>query len=153
MVVSSLTSSKYWDIGENYINWTHLRPNSRLSHKQNKFSDVFTMVQKTNRHIQAVMNNLKFITQVTWLRETWDFGLTQRFLRLVHKQSLRYVNEYNTLRDKTSHAHTQHWSMDWNRGAATCLERYVQRDYAIPLCDVGIVLTVECCVQLRQMLW
>jgi len=62
MVVSSLTSSKYLDIGENYLNTTHLRPNSRLSHKKNEFSDVFTMVQKTsNRRIQAVMNNLKFI--------------------------------------------------------------------------------------------
>jgi len=52
MVVSSLTSSKYLDIGENYLNTTHLRPNSRLSPKKNEFSDVFTMVQKTsNRHI------------------------------------------------------------------------------------------------------
>jgi len=40
----------------------HLRPNSRLSLKRNEFSDVFTMVQNaSNRHIQAVMNNLKFI--------------------------------------------------------------------------------------------
>jgi len=32
------------------------------SRKQNKFSDAFTMVQKTsNRHIQAVMNNLRFM--------------------------------------------------------------------------------------------
>jgi len=36
-VVSCLTSSRYWDIGENYLNWTHLRPNSRLSQKQKKF--------------------------------------------------------------------------------------------------------------------
>jgi len=35
---------------------------SRLSQKQNEFSDVFTMVQKTsNRHIQAFMNNHKLI--------------------------------------------------------------------------------------------
>jgi len=157
MVLSSLTSSKYWDIGQNDLNWTHLRPNSRLSHKShklNEFCDVFTMVQKTsNRHIPAVINNLTFIIQVTWLPETWDFGLTQRFLRLFHKQSLRHVDECNTLRDKTSHRHTQHWSMDWNRGAAACLERYVQRDYAIPLCDVRIVPTIEYCAQLRSMLW
>jgi len=37
MVVSNLTSSKYCDIGENRLNWTHLRPNSRLSRKQNVF--------------------------------------------------------------------------------------------------------------------
>ena len=62
MVVSSLTSSEYCDIGENYSNWTHLQHNSRLSQKQNVFSAVFTMVQQTsNRHIQEVMNNLKFI--------------------------------------------------------------------------------------------
>jgi len=40
----------------------HVRPNSRFSQKQNQFSDVFTMVQKTsNRRIQAVKNNLKWI--------------------------------------------------------------------------------------------
>jgi len=64
-VASSLTSSessKYWYIGENHWNWTHLQPNNRLSQKHNEFIDVFTMVNQTsNRHIQAVMNNLKFI--------------------------------------------------------------------------------------------
>jgi len=40
----------------------HVRPNSRFSQKQNQFSDVFTMVQKTsNRRIQAVKNNLKWM--------------------------------------------------------------------------------------------
>ena len=60
--VSSLTSSKYSDIGENHFKWTHLRPNSRLSQKHNEFIDVFSMVHKTsNRHIQLVMRNLEFI--------------------------------------------------------------------------------------------
>jgi len=62
MDVSSLTLSKYWDIGENYLNSTHLRHNSRLSQKQNEFVHVFTMVQPTNNnHVQEVMNNLKCI--------------------------------------------------------------------------------------------
>jgi len=57
MAVSSLTSFKYWDIGENHLNQTHLRLSSRLSQKQNIYIDVFTMVgvhQTSNRHIQAV---------------------------------------------------------------------------------------------------
>ena len=48
MVVSSLTSSKYWDIGKNHRNWIHLWPNNRLSQKQNEFIDVFTMVHQTS---------------------------------------------------------------------------------------------------------
>jgi len=55
-------SSKYCDIGENNLNWTHLRTNSRLSQKQNEIIDAFTMVnQSSYRHIQAVINNLKRI--------------------------------------------------------------------------------------------
>jgi len=133
MVVSSLTSSKYWGIGENYLNRTHLRPNRRLSQKQNQFSDVFTMVQKSsNRHIQAVVNNLKFIILGYLTARNLGFWTDIDFLRLVHKQSLRHVNEYNTLGGNTLHTHTQLWSMDWNRGAAACLERYVQRDMLHP---------------------
>jgi len=90
------------------------------------------MVQKTsNRHIQAVMNNLKFIILGYLTARNMGFW-TDRLLRLLHKQSLRYVNECNTLRDNTVHTHTQHKSMDWNRGAAACLERYVQRDMLYP---------------------
>jgi len=33
MVVSGLTSSEFRDIGENRLNWMHLRPNSKLSQK------------------------------------------------------------------------------------------------------------------------
>jgi len=62
MVVTSLTSSEYWDTGENNLNWTDLRPNSQLLQKQNEWIDVFTMVYQTsNRYIQAIMNLLKFI--------------------------------------------------------------------------------------------
>jgi len=42
MVVSILTSSEYCDIGENHLNWTHFRPNSKLLQKQSEFIDVFT---------------------------------------------------------------------------------------------------------------
>ena len=62
MVVFSLTSSKFWDIGENHRNSTHLRPNSTLSQKQNEFIDAFTMVhQISDRRMQAIMNNLQLI--------------------------------------------------------------------------------------------
>jgi len=43
-----------------------------------------TVYQTTNRHIQAVMNNLKFVSYlIKFIRllgceEIWDFGLTQR---------------------------------------------------------------------------
>jgi len=60
MVVSNLTSSKYCDIGENHLNWTHWRPNCRLWQKENVIIDAFTMVhQSSYRYIYAVMNNLK----------------------------------------------------------------------------------------------
>jgi len=60
MVVFSLTSSKFSDIGENNRNPAHLRHKSRLSLKKNEFIDAFTMVhQLSNCHIQAVMNNLR----------------------------------------------------------------------------------------------
>jgi len=40
----------------------NLGRNGRFSQKQNEFIDVFTVVhQVSNRHIQAVMNNLKSI--------------------------------------------------------------------------------------------
>jgi len=68
MVVSSLTSSKYWDIGENHLtehiydqtaNFHWSTTNSLMylqyMYKQNEFVDVLTT---SNRHIQAVMNNL-----------------------------------------------------------------------------------------------
>jgi len=59
-VASSLKSSQYWDIGENYSNWSRLRPKSRLSQKKKEFIYPFTPVHQTsNRHIQVVMHNLK----------------------------------------------------------------------------------------------
>jgi len=43
-IVSSLTSSKCGNIGENHFNWAKLQPNSKIPPKLNKFIDVFTMV-------------------------------------------------------------------------------------------------------------
>jgi len=37
-------------------------------------------------HIQAVMNNLKVHNFRLFGCKIWDFGLTQKFLQLVHKQ-------------------------------------------------------------------
>jgi len=39
-----------------------------------------------------------------------------------------HLTWYNTIRDNALHMHTQHLSVDWNRGATSCLERYMQRD-------------------------
>ena len=106
MVVSNLTSSMYWDIGENYLSWTHLRPNSRLSQRQNEFIDVFTISHRTsNRHIQLVMKNLTFIILrdlavkksgiLDWRRNLCD--------RLYKRPSIwkvipsRHITEYNTV--------------------------------------------------------
>jgi len=62
MVDSKLTSSNYWESGENHSNRTHLRPNSSLSQKQNGLIDVSTMVhQISKRYIQAFLNNVKLI--------------------------------------------------------------------------------------------
>ena len=74
MVVSSLTSSRHWDIGENYLNWTlklnwkllklntsYLRPNSGLSQKQ---INLVMYLQWYNRLVTATsrqMNNLELI--------------------------------------------------------------------------------------------
>jgi len=45
--------------------------------------------QTSHRYIQAIMNLLKFIIlDYLAVREIWDFGLTERFLRLFHKQSV-----------------------------------------------------------------
>ena len=141
MDVSSLTSSKYWDIGENHLNWTHLRPNSRLSQKQNEFTDAFTMVHEvSDRHIQLVMNNLKFIILdylaakksgiLDWRRDFCDWSTIS--LSVWKVMPSRQLTEYNTLRDTVIHTHTQYWSIDWNRGAAACLERDAQHDKQCP---------------------
>jgi len=133
MVVSSLTSSKYWDIGENYFNWRHLRPNSRLSLKQNVIIDVVTMVHQTsNRHIQAVMNNLEFISLdylavmksgiLDWRRDFCDWSISSHSIWKVIPT--RHVTEYSALRDNALHKYTQRWSIDWNRSVASWLERY-----------------------------
>jgi len=82
-------SSKYWDIGENYLHWTHFWPNSRLSQKQNVIIDAFTMVQQSSyRHIQAVMNNLHLIIlDYLAAKKSWALDWRRCFW-LVQKQSL-----------------------------------------------------------------
>jgi len=143
MVVSSLTSSKYWDNGENYLNWTRLWPNSRLSQKQNEFIKVFTMVHQTsNRHIQLVVRNLKFTILhnmaanksgvLVWRRDFCDWSTSNHSILKVMPS--KHLTEYNTLRDNVVHKHTLHWSIDWNGGTVTaaCRERYVQHDKPCP---------------------
>jgi len=84
MVVSSLTSSKYWDIGENHLNWTHLRHNSRLSQKQNG-----SWLRRT----------LGFWTDAEW-------SISSQFIWKVMPS--KHLTERNTLRDNALHTHTQY---------------------------------------------
>ena len=151
-MVFNLTASKYWDIGENYLNWIYLRLNSRLSQKQDEFIDAFTVVHQSSycqsspgSYEQSQVHNFRLLS----CKEILGFGLTQRFLRLVHMQALywrvmpsSHVTEYNTLRDNVLHKYTQHWSIDWNPAEAACLERYVQHK---PLfaCDAIIVSAIS----------
>ena len=97
--------------------------------------------QTSNRHIQAFRNNLKFISLdylaakksgiLYWRRDFCDWSLSSHSILKV--MPFRHLTEYNTLRDKALHTHIQHWSIDWNRGAAACLERfYVQSDVLWP---------------------
>ena len=115
MVVSSLTSSKYWDLGENQWNWTHLWPNSKLSMKQNELIDVFTIAQLTsNRHIQAVISNLKFIILdylapktsiiMDWRRDFCDWSINSPIWKVMPS---RHLTKYKTLRDNALHMHAQ----------------------------------------------
>jgi len=61
--------------------------------------------QTSNRRIQAVMNNLKFIILGYLAAKMSDFGLTQRFLWLALKQSL-YL-EVNALQTSYRVQYTQ----------------------------------------------
>jgi len=135
MVYSSLTSSKYWDIGKNNLKWAHLRPNSGLSQKQNEFIYGYTMVHQTgNRPIQAVMNNLKFIILyylvakksgiLDWRRYSCDWSISNHSFWKVMPS--RRVTEYSTHGHNGLHTHTRHRSIDWNHGVAECVVRYVQ---------------------------
>jgi len=161
MVVSSLTSSKYWDIGEICLNWAHFRPNSRLSQKQNEFIDVSAIVhQASNRHIQLVMNNLKFIISHYLAAKKSGFWIDAESLLLVHTHSIweaksfRQPAGYNTPRDNVLHKHTQYWSTNWNRGVAACLERYVQHDKPSTCVTLQSSLRlVKCFAQLQRLLW
>jgi len=141
MVVFSLTLSKYWDIGKNHRNSTHLRPNSRLSQKKRNLlmhlQWYISLVAATCRQWWTILGHNFRLHH--GCKEIWDFGLTQRYLLLAHKQSLYLEGsvplstewKYSILRDNPLHTHAQNWAMDWNRGAAVCLKNfmfYVQRD-------------------------
>jgi len=69
MVISGLTSSKYRDIGENYLNWTHLRPNRRLSHCSTWYSmpvcDV-RVVPTISRMLRAVAADVMIFLYAGW---------------------------------------------------------------------------------------
>jgi len=142
--------------------WTHLRPNSRLSQKQDEHIDVFAMVHQTsNRHIQLVMNNLKFIILdyfpgkksgiLEWRREFCVWFISSRSIFKVMPS--RHLTEYNTLKDNVLHTQTHHWSIDWNCGAAACIERYDQHNKPCPcVTQYSSLRLVECCAQLPP-LW
>ena len=98
------------------------------------------------------MNNLKFISfdYLTvkesgisdWRRDFYDRSISSHSIRKVMPS--RHLTEYSTLRDNARHKHTQHWSIDWNRSAAACLERYERSTYVIPVvCDAIIVSTIS----------
>jgi len=55
VLVFRLTSSKCWDVGENHLNWTHLRPNSRLSQKQ---KNLLVYVHWYSRLVTAISRQL-----------------------------------------------------------------------------------------------
>ena len=98
--------------------------------------------QTSNRRIriQTVVNNLKFMIvgylaakksgNLDWCRDFCDWSINSHSIRKVMPS--RHHTEYNAFRDNVLHTHTQHWSIDWNRDAAACLERYVQRDMLCP---------------------
>ena len=84
-------------------------------------------------------------------RDFYDCSINNSSIWKVMPMPSRHYTEYNTLRDSALHTHTQHWSINWNRGAIEWYSTW----YAIPLCDEIIVCTisrmlravrsVECC--------
>jgi len=109
--------------------------------KQNEFFDEFPMVCQTgDRHIQAVMNNIKFISLdylaakksgiLDWRRDFWDWFINSSSIWTAMPLPPRRYTQNNTFRDNALRTHTQHWSADWSRGVAGW--------YAMPVCDVII---------------
>jgi len=89
----------------------NLGRNGRFSQKQNEFIDVFTVVhQVSNRHIQAVMNNLKSIISdylgskksgiLDWRKDFCEWFLSIYSIWKVMPS--KHLTEYNTLRDNAS---------------------------------------------------
>ena len=152
MVATSLTSFRYWDIGENRLNWVHLRHNRRFSQKQNDFIDVFTMVHHiSDRHIQAVMNNLKFIILdylaakksgiLDWRRDFCDWSISSHSIWKVMPS--KHLTEYNTLRDIALHFTRKlntYRPKPWCGGVPSAV---CSTWYATPVCDAIIVSTIS----------
>jgi len=123
MFVSSLVSSTYWDIGENHLDWTHVWPNTKLLLKQNEFIDVNTMLYQTSHHhIQAVVNNLKFINLdylaakkseiLVWCWDFCDWSTKRFFYFEGNTNALQMLYPVQYSKGNALHMHTQHWSSD-----------------------------------------
>jgi len=140
---------RYWDIDENRLYWNHLRHNSSFSQKQNEFIDAFTMEhQISNRHIQAVMNNLKFIILdylaakksgiLDWCRDFYDWSCSYSIWKVMPS---KHLTEYNTLRDNALHFTRK---LNTNQQTETLVRRraFSVTD-AMPVCDAILVPTIS----------
>ena len=149
MVVSSLTSSKYWDISENYLKWTLLRPSKQtFAEAKRIYGCIYNST--SDRLLTAIaMNNLKLIILdylaakksgiLYWHGDICAWSISSHSVWKVIPS--RHLTEYNTLRNNALHRNTQHWSIDWNPGAAAYLERYVHYDMRCP-CVTQIVSAI-----------
>jgi len=164
MVATSLTSFRYWDIGENRLNWVHLRHNRRFSQKQNDFFDVFTMVHHiSDRHIQAVMNNLKFIILdylaakksgiLDWRSDFCDWSISSHYSLYMEGNALEASHrvQYAQGYCSTLHTQTQHLQTE------TLVRRCTFSGMFNVICYARVwrnnrLRLVECCVQLRPLL-
>ena len=127
MVISSLTSSKCWDIGENHLNWTHLRPNSRLSQNQNEFIYLQWYIRlATDLKLSSILDYLA-ANKSGILDRRRDFCYWSISSHSNWKvMPFRHLTECSTLRGNALHTHTQYWSINWNRAAAACFERLLK---------------------------
>ena len=109
------------------------------------------MVHETsNDHIQAVMNNRKFINLdylaekksgiLDWRRDFYDWSINSSSTWKLMPS--RHLIKYNTLRDDALHIHTQLTLI--NRLKPRCSRvpwAWSSSQYAMPVCDVRIIST------------
>jgi len=76
-----------------------------------------------------------------WRRNFYDWSTSSHSIWKVMLST--HLTEYNALRYNALHTCTQHWSIDWNRGAAACLEHLSSSQYAMPVCDVIMISTIS----------